>query len=182
MFLQPTLPWPSLSLCSSQRGLWMMIWYKQGISFLPECSLPICSVLTAQPPTKPYHNSASFTLHRSLRYFYLQKLERDDQQARLLPGSVWILKSQKRVWRQQVLFCTALLLCTAGLSQISITHCAKAPGAGRKGSWHCSPFFVPTHRECNIHMPILGSSLLVNAAFEIFQLHIRAPAELQCYC
>ena len=132
MFLQHPLPLPSLSLLSSQRGLWKMIWYKQGISFLSHCSLPICSVFTAQPITKAVTQIQFCLLHSTQgpQVLLLKEIEveRDDQQARSFPGFIWILKSQKRVWRH-----TALLLCTVGLGQISIVHRAKAPGVGRKG-------------------------------------------------
>lgn len=140
MFLQHPFPLPSLSLCSSQRGLWKMIWYKQGISFLSHCSLPICSVLTVQPIIKAVTQIQFCLLHSTQGPQVLllteTEVERDDQQARSSPGSVWILKSQKRVWRWWIFLCTALLLCTVGLGQISIAHCAKAPGVGRKEKGH----------------------------------------------
>lgn len=138
MFLQHPLPLPSLSLCSSQRGRWKMIWYKQGISFLSHRSLPIYSVLTAQPITKAVTQIQFCLLHSTQGPQVLllteTEVERDDQQARSFPVSIRILKSQKRIRRWRIFLFTAFLLCTVKLSQISIAHCAEAPGAGRKGN------------------------------------------------
>lgn len=100
MFLQHPLPLPSLSLSYSQSKLWK-IWYKQRISFLSHCSLPICSVLTAQPITKAVTQVQFCLLHSTQgpRILLLTEIEveTDDQQARSFPASIRILKSQKRV-------------------------------------------------------------------------------------
>lgn len=78
-----------------------MIWYKQGITFLSHCSFPICSVLTAHPIIKAITQIQFCLFHSTQESQVLSltemELERDDQQARSFPGSIWILRSQKRV-------------------------------------------------------------------------------------
>lgn len=84
------------SLCSCQRQLCKMIWYKQGISFPSHCSLPVCAVLTGQHVTNT-HTPLCFTGHRGRRYFYLQKLKHKRRISEPgYPASIGILKSQKR--------------------------------------------------------------------------------------
>jgi len=78
-----------------------MIWYKQGISFLSHCSLPICSVLTAQPITNAVTQTLVCLLHSTQRLQALLleevEVERDDGKARSFPASIRILKSQEWV-------------------------------------------------------------------------------------
>lgn len=92
MFLQYPLPLTLLTLCSFQRGLWKMIWYKQGITFLSHCSFPICSVLTAQPIIKAITQIQFCLLHSTQQSQVLlltaMEVERDDQQARSFPDSI----------------------------------------------------------------------------------------------
>lgn len=138
MFLQHLLPLTLLSLCSFQRGLWKMIWYKQGITFLSHCSFPICSFLTAQPIIKAITQIQFCWFHSTQQSQVLllteMEAERDDQQARSFPGSIWILKSQKRVWRQHILLCTALLFCTVGwVRSASLTVPSPRGRKGKKG-------------------------------------------------
>lgn len=172
MFLQYPLPLTLLTLCSFQRGLWKMVWYKQGITFLSHCSFPICSVLTAQPIIKAITQIQFCLLHSTQQSQVLlltaMEVERDDQQARSFPDSIWFSQARGG-YEDNISFYVLSAPLHSGLGHISIAHCAKPQGQERKErSWHGSPFCGPTHRECNNHVPILGHSLAVNAAFEIF--------------
>lgn len=137
MFLQHSLPLTLLSLCSFQRRLWKMIWYKQGITFLSHCSFPICSVLTAEPIIKAITQIQFCLLHSTQQSQVLLLTEMEVERMSSKAGHFQILfDSQKPEEGMETThlfkFCSASLY--SGLGQISITHCAKPQGQERKES------------------------------------------------
>lgn len=113
-----------------------MIWYKQGITFLSHCSFPICSVLTAQPIIKAITQIQFCLLHSTQQSQVLllteMEVERDDQQARPFPGSIWFSKA-RRGYEDNISF--SVLLCSPVQWVGSDQNCSlcQAPGAGKKG-------------------------------------------------
>lgn len=150
MFLQHPLPLTLLTLCSFQRGLWKMIWYKQGITFLSHCSFPICSVLTAQPIIKAITQIQFCLLHSTQQSQVLllteMEVERDDQQARSFPHSIWFSKA-RRGYEDNVSF--YVLLCTPVQRVGAEQHrsLCQAPGAGKKGKVVALLSFLWTHTQ-----------------------------------
>lgn len=85
------------SLCSSQRQLCKMIWYKQGISFPSHCSLPVCSVLTGQHVTNTHTLLfASPDTGAAGTFIYRNWSWKGGSVSQVIPASTGILKSQKR--------------------------------------------------------------------------------------
>lgn len=130
-----------------------MIWYKQGISFLFHCSVPICSVLAVQPITKAVTQIQFCLLHSTqgpqVPLLTEIEVERNGQQSQVIPSFYSDpQKPGEGMWMTNILL-TVFLLCTVGLSQISIAHCAEAPGAGRKGNKRVVALlcFLGTHAQ-----------------------------------
>lgn len=135
MFLQHPFPLTLFFLCSFQRRLWKMMWYKQGITFLSHCSFPICSVLTAQPIIKAITRIQFCLLHSTQQSQVLllteMEVERDEQQGRSFPDCISFSKA-RRGYGDNVSFHALLCIPLQWVGQISIAHCAKPQGQERK--------------------------------------------------
>lgn len=173
MFLQHPFPLTLFFLCSFQRRLWKMIWYKQGITFLSHCSFPICSVLTAQPIIKAITRIQFCLLHSTQQSQVLllteMEVERDEQQGRSFPDCISFSKA-RRGYGDNVSFHALLCIPLQWVGSDQHRSLCQAPGAGKKGEGHGTALLSmePCTGNATTTCPTLGSSLAVNAAFEIF--------------